>query len=285
MTQMKVRYPKWDYAETPPHWSPYIEYVQARNASSTIPSYLEPHLVKVMMLARKALDAKDSPLDQDMVMFIKQENQHCKQHDLFNKRLHEAGYEGLTAFEQEMEATYEDWLANKSLKFNCVYAEGFEALGSGMAEVVFEGKLAEFEADEANPGSELWRWHLAEEFEHRSVAFDVYQALYATRNPIAGYFYRLYGFFFAVKHLGGYSKRVTEYLLSVDRAKMTPDQLEASLARERHFKKTYARLMIPKMLLVLSPFYNPGKKKTPKALADYLETFGERGRLAFEAAA
>lgn len=270
---MKVRYPTWSYDQTPPHWSPYIEYVQARNAASTIPSYVEPYLVKVMIQARKALDKKDTPLDRDLVVFIKQEAQHCKQHDAFNRQLHAAGYDGLTAFEQELEATYEDFLANRSLKFNCAYAEGFEALGSGMAQIVFEGKLAEFEAAEPNPGSELWRWHLAEEFEHRSVAFDVYQTLFARRNPIAGYFYRLYGFYYAVKHLGGYSKRVAAYLMSVDRSRMSPEEVEASLAREKHFKKTYARLMIPKMLMVLSPFYNPGKKVPPPALSAYLDRF------------
>lgn len=273
---MKVRYPKWDYAQTPAHWSPYIEYVQARNAASTIPSYVEPFLVKIMLQARQALDQKDTPLDRDLVVFIKQEAQHCKQHDAFNRQLHAAGYDGLKAFEAELEATYEDFLANRSLKFNCAYAEGFEALGSGMAQIVFDGKLARFEADEPNPGSELWRWHLAEEFEHRSVAFDVYQTLFARRNPIAGYFYRLYGFFFALKHLGGCSRRVTDYLLSVDRAAMTPEERAQSVAREALFKKTYARLMIPKLLMVLSPFYNPGKKKVPPALARYLEAFEAR---------
>lgn len=277
---MKVRYPKWDYSGAQAHWSPYIEYVQARNAASTIPSYVEPYLVKVMIQARQALNERDTPLDRDMVIFIKQEAQHCKQHDLFNKRLHEAGYEGLQAFEDELEATYEDWLANKSLKFHCAYAEGFEALGSAMAPIVFDGKLAEFEASEPNPGSELWRWHLAEEFEHRSVAFDVYQALFAKRNPVSGYFYRLYGFWFAIKHLGGYSKRVTEYLLSVDRSKMTPEEVQSSIARETHFKKTYGKLMLPKLLMVLSPFYNPGKKKVPEGLKRYLEEWDARNAAA-----
>lgn len=283
-TQMKVRYPKWDYAKTQPHWSPYIEYVQARNASSTIPSYVEPHLVKIMMMARKALNDKDSRLDREMVLFIKQENQHCKQHDLFNKRLHESGYEGIAVFEQELEDTYDDWLVNKSLKFNCAYAEGFEALGSSMAEIMFEGGFDEFEEKQANPASEMWRWHLAEEFEHRTVAFEVYHTLFAKKNPIAGYFYRLYGLHVAMKHLGGYSKRATDYLISVDRAKMTPEEVEASIARETYFRKKYGKLMIPKLLRVLSPFYNPGKKKVPPGLTAYLENFGEQGRLAFEAA-
>jgi hypothetical protein len=57
---------------------------------------------------------------------------------------------------------------------------------------------------------------------------------------------------------------------------MTPEERTQSLAREAHFKKTYARLMIPKLLMVLSPFYNPGKKTVPPALARYLEAFETR---------
>lgn len=282
---MKVRYPKWDYAETPPHWSPHIEYVAARNAASTIPSYVEPYVVKVMVMARQAINNRDTQLDKDIVMFIKQENQHCKQHDAFNRRLHESGYEGLTAFEEELENELEGWLETKSLRFHCAWAEGFEALGSAQGQAVFENRLAEFEAEEPNPGSELWRWHMAEEFEHRSVCYDVYHELFARKTPIRGYFYRLYGFFFAVKHLGSYSRRVARYLLEVDRAKMTPEEIKASIAREKHFKRTYAKIMIPKMLRVLSPFYNPAKMKVPPSLPAYLENFGERGRLAFEASA
>lgn len=282
---MKVRYPKWDYAETPPHWSPYIEYVAARNAASTIPSYVEPYLVKVMVKARQVINNRETKLDQDIVTFIKQENQHCKQHDAFNRRLHEEGYEGLKAFEEELENELEEWLETKSLRFHCAYADGFEAMGASMGQSVFEGKLAQFEADEANPGSELWRWHLAEEFEHRTVCYDVYHELFVRKSPITGYFYRIYGFYFAVKHLGSYSRKVAKYILDVDRSKMTPEELEASLEREKHFKKTYGKIMIPKMLKVLSPFYNPGKMKTPPALTHYLENFGDRGRLAFEASA
>jgi hypothetical protein len=57
---------------------------------------------------------------------------------------------------------------------------------------------------------------------------------------------------------------------------MTPAEQARSLAREAHFKKTYARLMLPKLLMVLSPFYNPGKKQVPPALARYLEGFEAR---------
>lgn len=273
---MKVRFPKWDYGQAKAHWAPYLEYVQARNAASTIPSYVEPYLMKVMTLARKALDERGSKLDGEIAIFIQQEVQHCKQHNAFNKRLREEGYGELAAFENELKHTYDDWLKTRSLQFHCAYAEGFEALGSGMAPLVFEGKLKEFEGEEDSIGAQLWRWHLAEEFEHRTVAFDVYQALYARKRPVRAYFYRLYGFFQAVKHLGGYSKRVTEYLLSVDRAKMTDAECEQSLVREKHFRKRYARLMLPKMLAVLSPFYNPGRKPVPQALTEYLESWDAR---------
>lgn len=55
----------------------------------------------------------------------------------------------------------------------------------------------------------MWRWHLAEEFEHRTVCSDVYHQL-SGMNPVFTYFYRLYGYIFALIHLGGFPNRRLE---------------------------------------------------------------------------
>lgn len=53
----------------------------------------------------------------------------------------------------------------------------------------------------------MWRWHLAEEFEHRTVCSDVYYEL-SGLNPVAAYFYRVYGYFYAIAHLGRFTVMV-----------------------------------------------------------------------------
>jgi predicted metal-dependent hydrolase len=78
---MKVRYPNFDFATAKAHWAPCIEFAQRANASSIIPSYVEPYLVKVMLKARPHIRPSETALDQDVVVFCKQEAQHNKQHN------------------------------------------------------------------------------------------------------------------------------------------------------------------------------------------------------------
>src|SRR3546814_1252789 len=71
-------------------------------------------------------------------------------------------------------------------------AEGFEAIGSSNAEGFF-AVLPILEKSADPKAVELWKWHLAEEFEHRHVCFDVYRTLFG-KGPLRGYFYRCYGY-------------------------------------------------------------------------------------------
>src|SRR3546814_164359 len=170
-----------------------------QNAASTVPAYIEPYLVKVMLKAQAALPAAHEKLHRELAIFIKQEMQHCKQHIAFNKALHAGGYEGMLDFEKAYEADYERFLAKKSLRFNCAYSEGFEAM-SAVAVTAFFEDFDEFYEGADPEAVEMWKWHLAEEFEHREVAHNVYHALFG-RNKIFAYLYRVYGLISAMIHI------------------------------------------------------------------------------------
>lgn len=267
---MKVRFPKWDFSTMRARWAPNLEFSQRYNAASTVPAHIEPYLIKVMMQAKKVLDPKHTQLHADLDIFIKQEVQHCKQHVAFNKALYALGYEGMQEIEAPYKADYERFLKTKSLRFNLAYSEGFEAMGSGSAEVFFED-LDEY-LEGADPESvAMWKWHLAEEFEHREVAYQVYHAIYG--RGLFSYLYRLYGLFYAVKHIRSHTERVAEYLLGVDRAGMSPADREASLASQKVVSKAVAKATIPKLLGVLSPFYDPGRKPASPSMQRFLEQF------------
>ncbi|MFA7555268.1 MAG: metal-dependent hydrolase [Spongiibacteraceae bacterium] len=269
---MKPRYPKFDFSTFKVHWAKNPEFAQRYNALSTVPAHIEPFLVKVMIQARKLLAPDNKQLLSDIDVFIKQENQHCQQHIAFNKILHEHGYVGLKAIEVKYKADYDDYLVNKSLKFNLAYSEGFEAMGSAGAENLFVD-LKHLWDDADSVAVELWKWHLAEEFEHREVCFETYRALYCKgffNKIINGYFYRVYGYIAALIHIGKHTKKCIDYLISVDRETMTPEQLEQSYQREKALKKVLGKAYRMKTLRVFSPFYNPGKKPIPPGLEQYL---------------
>src|SRR3546814_8088639 len=49
---MQVRFPKWGFSTVRAHWAPNHEFAQMQNAASTVPAYIEPYLVKVMLKAQ-----------------------------------------------------------------------------------------------------------------------------------------------------------------------------------------------------------------------------------------
>lgn len=271
---MKARFPKFDFSQVKAHWAPNAEFAQGFNAASLIPAYVEPYLLKVMKAARDKIDPAKTRLIEEIDIFCKQEMQHCKHHIAYNKMIHAQGYEGLKPFEDKIRDEYDDWLKNRSLRFNLSYCEGFESMSASACEAWFE------DYDDLLVGADLvvadmWRWHLAEEFEHRTVCSDVYHEL-SGLDPVSRYFYRLYGYFYALVHLGKFSKAASAYLLEKDRAGMTPEQLEASIARQKAVKKRIMKRMLPMMLKIVSPFYDPAKRRNPVGSREFLDGFEQR---------
>ena len=285
MTDMHARFPKIDYANVRPHWATNREFAHNVNASSTIPSFVEPWLIKVMQKAKLALPPSEVELLGQIDMFIAQEAQHYRQHDAFNRRIREA-YPEIVPHEQRIRDDYADMLANRSLKYCLAYAEGFESMGPPAALMWFE-RYGQFIEGADYEAVALWKWHMAEEFEHREVCYQLFHALYARslwgrfRN---GWLYRCYGFVCTLRHLGGYSKRVARTLIDADRRGMTPEELAKSRANLEEFLSFTKRNTMPQLLKVFSPFYDPGRKREPRGLSAYLARFEKGGDMGAEAA-
>ena len=263
---MKPRKPGLTFQDALPHWCDDAEFAQITNADSFSLPYVETYLNRVMLRAKETLTGERyAKLRDDIDLFVKQESNHYRQHRLFNNKLEQDGYTGVTPIGARLGADYDDFLKSESLLFNTAYCEGFESLGIIQTEFFFE------QAGDLLTGADprvvaLWKWHLAEEYEHRSVCFDVHKAVHGGFS----YFSRLGGYFRAVRHLGKFGKDASDALLAHDRATMTPEQLQASMASEKAYRRRFGRFALPRLLRVLSPFYNPVRKREPDGAAAFL---------------
>jgi predicted metal-dependent hydrolase len=148
----------------------------------------------------------------DVRQFILQEAQHHKNHAKVNRIIHAqlgpAVAAELSALEDRLDRDYHRYNETKSAKFNAVYAEGFEAMTCAMVMSTFERTAQQAGSPgRFGPWQQLYAWHGAEEIEHRTVAFGVYDTLFG------GYLYRVYGSLRAQIHFGLYVARLQRVLL------------------------------------------------------------------------
>jgi len=263
---MKVRVLEADFSDIGPHWAANREFAQLYNAASICPAYLEPFLVKVMIEARKKLKPDKAALDDQIRLFNLQEMQHCKQHISFNKMLFNH-YPEIEPIAQSYKADYDRFLQTKSLQFNLAYCEGFEAMSAIPTTCFFED-FDELWAASDPRAEALWKWHLAEEYEHREVVHSVYTALYG-RGPVA-YVRRIWGFTFATWHILSNISKVSKALLKRERVGMTADELSASKAREKTVSGLASKHFFTHIFAIFSPFYDPSKRQPPRGVAEVL---------------
>lgn len=282
---MHARYPRIDYSQVRPHWAPNREFAHQVNASSTIPALVEPWLIKVMGKARLLIAPSETGLLAMVDVFIAQEAQHYRQHASFNRRIREA-YPVIARYEQQLGDDYAAMLDGRSLKFNLAYSEGFESLGPPSARMWFE-HYAELIADADREAVALWKWHMAEEFEHREVCFRLFHALYCRTlwgRVWNGWLYRCYGFICAMRHLGAYSKAVAREMGKAGRTTMDEAARARSRANVRRLRKLTRKHFLPQLLKVFSPFYNPARLLEPHGLSAYLARFEKAGDMGLDGA-
>lgn len=209
---MKIRDIDIDFSVAKIYWTPEDpEFAQFWNAASTFLPYLEPFLNKAVRKAADQLPEHEVELREDCRIFIAQEGRHYRNHAKFNQFLRDSGYPELEAREAVMKADYKRFWEEKGLKYSLGYAEGFETLGPIIACFFLEGspELAKPSVDD--PTADLWRWHFAEEYEHRHVCNYLFHKTYKD-----SYWYRLYGIAYAGRHMLNYMIFTALYLLRED---------------------------------------------------------------------
>jgi predicted metal-dependent hydrolase len=228
--------------------------------------YLEPYLIRSMRTAKSHV--ANPRLLADLEAFNGQEGQHYRQHMRFNEAIRLAGFPGLAALEAGLEADYRRFSETKSLRFNLAYAEGFEAFTTALACYSFETHMID---RLSQPARGLFEWHLVEELEHRTVAFDVYQYV------CGGYFYRLFVGLFAQWHLHRFVLRAAAVLRGADREAFRRKYGGPAQAWARMWPLFFQafRLLLPKVLATYLPWYTPHRIEMPPRVRELAERYTE----------
>lgn len=247
---MRARLPRIDFSGADAFWIPAAPALAHQlNGASLVLPYLEPFLIKVMKTARSQVAEVAPEIVGDLDVFNHQEANHFKVHAAYNRVMCEQ-YPGLDRFESEIRADFQRFSAEMPLAWNLAYSEGFESTGVVQSEFFLQ-QIDDL-LETADPAvTELWRWHLAEEFEHRNVAHDVLKALYP------GWLQRLRGFRYCGRHLYGFTLRVRDHMLAIDleRGRIRDDSKHRSAARSVAWRER--RFHLPRVVRILMPWYSP----------------------------
>jgi predicted metal-dependent hydrolase len=223
--------------------------------SMTMP-YLEPYLIRTMKVAIKQIS--DPELAEDARRFSQQEGHHYRNHAVFNRTVREhfggTAAEELRAIEAALDADYQRFTRQKSLRFNVAYAEGFEAMTCAGALAMAEHGM--FDGSGATmPGGEMWAWHMAEEIEHRTVAFCVFDHLFGS-YPV-----RIVLGTWAQWHYIRYIGRFATCMANALGRKLPRTSSPMQRASLRNYLRTW------------SPFYHPSKIVVPDSVNGLLARY------------
>jgi uncharacterized protein len=165
--------------------------------------------------------------------------------------------ERVEAEERRIAADYARYLRKKSLKFCLAYCEGFETFGPMISNFYFRD-APDLMKDVDQETCYLWLWHIAEEYEHRTVCNDAYEELHDD------YWMRIYGLWFAAIHLTRHSLRVARHLIAKGRERgAIPDRIRSRWRYARVLARIFGSVLPALVFRCMRPSYDPGPLPPP----------------------
>jgi predicted metal-dependent hydrolase len=209
--------------------------------------YLEPFLIRTLSEAKRYVE--DPELREQIRLLNAQEGQHARLHTRFNKAVGQS-FPELAALEQELAADCKRFTATRSLKWRLAYVESLEAFTVAFSQFLFEENVL----SDVQPAAvrELFEWHAAEELEHRSVAFDVYEHLYGD------YTFRVAVSLYAQWHFLRFVMRAARLMMAHGRAQGRDHGRPAQVGkRVLSLIGQFGRGMLPSVVAAHSSRYRP----------------------------
>lgn len=262
---LHARTPDIPLTEGPLLWSKVPEFSMTYVGASAVIPYVEYYLNNVMEKVRVEYCADKPELNQELSLFIEQENHHARYHHRYNKRLFEAIPE-LRMIADGIVSDLKAQAEKRSMAFNAAYCVGFESIAT--SDSVYLHEACDDMLEGADPdGANLMLWHVAEEFEHRAVCHDAF-------NAVSGnYFLRAGVTLYAFCHIGGAFMRAESAILAHFASQMSPAERKASYKRSRQLFIRHMRYLIPRALKVFLPWYDPARLPTPPRIQAALDRF------------
>ncbi len=258
--RLPVRRVAFEYpADTDPAWNArFPEFAFAANSVSLLMPYAEPYFVKSV---RAALPQLDAPLHAQTEDFLRQELGHHVQHRRFNDII-EVRYPKVVRLERWIARTYGWFGRTRSLKFNVAFAAGSETIAYTLARWSEEHLNDLF--DDADPVvTTLFLWHLAEEVEHKTAAFDVFMAIDGSRLRYA------WAMFVSFSFLALFSTLGTLIMLFSSGRGFHP----VSYFRLIRWALSLAWEIVPNMAASAMPGHHPSSFTDPVLLSAWLKLF------------
>jgi len=213
----------------------------------------------VRSVARLRKQVRDPQLRRDIAAFLAQEGMHSRAHVQYNRTLRRQRYptrllELVTRVAlRSTQVTSARW----QLAVTC----GFEHFTATLADAILGNP--EFLDGAAPAFADLWRWHCAEEIEHKSVAFDVYAEL---APGAIGYLRRVLVMAFLTANFLPYALVHQIVLSTGDR--IVPDPREVARAVQFFWMRPG---LVPRGLRLYLAYYRPGFRPWEHDNADKVE--------------
>ncbi|MEM8621098.1 MAG: metal-dependent hydrolase [Actinomycetota bacterium] len=243
-----------------PIWNPeHAEWSYMVNGASLVMPYLEPFLIATVRDAAKEID--DEAVLEQARGFASQEGQHFRTHRRYNELLKRNGYPTLELVEANMKRSY-DKLRERSLTFRLAYTSGFETMTVGVTDWLVGERVRLFGGADTRVASFVL-WHFVEESEHKSVAFDVYQAARGR------YWQRVLGVFVGSFHVFWWSRKGTVEMLKVD------GRWRSLRSRWRLWKRTaeFFVNVLPVVIRSMSPAHDPRDHADPHWVREWINGY------------
>jgi predicted metal-dependent hydrolase len=162
-------------------WTPdWPELACVANAVSLLMPHVEPFLARSVRSVRDRITTPD--LRRDLDAYVAQELSHHAQHREFNRRMVSL-CPSLGRIERWIDRVM-GWLGRRSPEFAVAFGAGGETVAYCTARWVAPRMATLFRG--ADPvAASMFVWHLAEEVEHKRVAFDVFDEIDGSRWRLA----------------------------------------------------------------------------------------------------